>query len=86
MDSAQYLNDPDNISRSQNLRVKLDLCSFGCQGHRGPEDPFGCGELGLDVVDTRCTRHACDLQADDGGNTVIAHRKKSAAASYGTLP
>lgn len=76
MEPAWYLNDPDNISPSQNLWVKLDLCSFGCQGHRGPEDPFGRGELGLDVVDARRTRHACDLQVDNGGNTVIDHTEE----------
>lgn len=52
IDLDQYLDDLDNISRSENFWVKLDLCFFGCQSHRGPEDPFGCGELGLDVVDT----------------------------------
>lgn len=47
-----YLNDLDNISSSEQLRVKLDLCFFGCQSDGGTEDPFGCGELGLNVVDT----------------------------------
>lgn len=58
----RHLNDLDDISRSEHVWIKLDLCFFGCKGNRGPEDPFGCVELGLDVVDAGCTRHACYLQ------------------------
>lgn len=58
----RHLNDLDDISRSKDIRIKLDLCFFGCKGNRGPEDPFGRVELGLDVVDAGRARHACYLQ------------------------
>lgn len=57
-----YLDDLDDVTGTDDFRIKLHMGFAGGEGHRGVSDAICLCELGLDVVNTGGTGHPCDLQ------------------------
>lgn len=57
-----YLNNFDNISWTDNFRIKLHLGFAGCKGYGGVGDAIHLCKFGLYVVNTGSAGHPGDLQ------------------------
>lgn len=57
-----YLNNFDNISWTDNFRIKLHLGFAGCKGYGGVGDAIHLCKFGLYVVNTGGAGHPGDLQ------------------------
>lgn len=57
-----YLDDLDDVTGTNDFRIKLHMGFAGGEGHRGVSDAICPCELGLYAVNTGSTGHPCDLQ------------------------